>query len=104
MQWMNLPPDEQLDFKKIVDDYCNIVHVGKEKILFIGLAWVLPMEQKNFHNFLEVICVDTVSHTNKDKPPLLTNSGRDNYGKMFTILRAFLPSERAWVFDGYLQL
>ena len=98
MQWMNLPPDEKLDLEKFVNGHCNILHVGKEKALFIGLAWVLPMEQKKFHHFPEVICVDTVSHTNKDKRPLLTISGRDSYGKMFMILRDFLPNERAWVF------
>ena len=49
------------------------------------------MEQKVFHHFPEVICVDTASHTNKDKGPLLTISGRDTYGKMLNPLRAFLP-------------
>ena len=39
MQWMNLPPDEQLDFDEFVNCHCNILHVGKEKALFIGLAW-----------------------------------------------------------------
>ena len=40
IQWMNLPPDKHLDFKKIVNGHYNILHVGKEKSLFIGLAWV----------------------------------------------------------------
>ena len=80
MQWMNLPPDEKLDLEKFVNGHHYILHVGKEKTLFIGLAWVFPMEQKYKH-FPEVICVDTVSHTNKDKRTLLTISGRDSYGK-----------------------
>ena len=46
MQWMNLLPDQQLDLEKFVNDYCYILHMGKEKALFVGLAWVLPMEQK----------------------------------------------------------
>ena len=92
---MNLPPDEKVDLEKFVDGHRNILQVEKEKALFIGLAWVLPIEQKFFHHFPEVICVDTVSHTNKDKRPLLTISGRDSYRKMFIILRAFLPNERA---------
>ena len=100
-QWMNLPPDEKVDLEKFVDGHRNILQVEKEKALFIGLAWVLPIEQKFFHHFPEVICVDTVSHTNKDKRPLLTISGRDSYGKMFIILRAFLPNERAWVFMDF---
>ena len=46
MQWINLPPDEQLDLKKFVDGHSNILYVGKEKALFISLEWVLLMEQK----------------------------------------------------------
>ena len=57
-----------------------VVCVGKQKTLVIGLAWILPMEQFFFHNF-PVICVNTVSHTDKDKHSLLTISGRDSYGK-----------------------
>ena len=59
MQWMNIPPDEHLDLEKIVNGHHNVLHVGKEKVFFIGLTWVLPMEQKIFHHFLEVIFVDT---------------------------------------------
>ena len=50
MQWMNLPPDEQLDLENFVNGHCNILYVGKVKALFIGLAWVLLMEQKKFHH------------------------------------------------------
>ena len=41
---MNLPPEEQLDSEKFVNSYRTILHVGKEKAFFIGLACVLPME------------------------------------------------------------
>ena len=53
---------------------------------------------KLFGHFLEVICVDTVSDKNKGKRPLLTINGKDSFGKMYIILRAFLPNEKAWVF------
>ena len=39
------------------------------------------MEQKIFHHFPEIICVDTVSHTNKNKLPRLIISGRDSHEK-----------------------
>ena len=42
-----------------------IYYMLEEKAEFI--AWVLPMEQKIFLHFPEVVCVDTVSHMNKDK-------------------------------------
>ena len=62
------------------------------------------MEQTILHHFPEVICIKTVSYSNKDKRPLLTISGRDSYGKMFIILRAFLPNERAWVFQWIFSI
>ena len=105
MQWMGLPPVEHLDLEKFVDGHCTILHMGKEKVLFIVLfAWILPMEQKMFHHFPEVIYVDTVSHTNKDKRPLLIISGRDSYEKIFIFLRAFLLNKRAWVFQWMLTI
>ena len=42
--------------------------------------------------------MDTVSHTNIYKSPLLAISRNDSFDKMFIILRAFLPNEWAWVF------
>ena len=80
-----------------MNGHCNLLHVGKEKALLIGVAWFLIMEQN--HHFPEVICVDTVSHTNKDKRPLLTISGRDSYGKI--ILRAFYQMKEPGFFYGY---
>ena len=41
------------------------------------------MEQKNNHDFPEVICIDTVIHTNKDKRPPLTTSGIDIYKNVY---------------------
>ena len=97
-QWINLPPKEDEDLQQFINAHRQVFGVKHHQALFIGLAWVIPIEQKFFEHFPEVICVDTVSDTNKDKRPLLTISGKDSFGKMFIILRAFLPNERAWVF------
>ena len=48
-----------------------------------------------FEHLPEVLCVDTISHINSDKHQILIISGRDSFGKMFIILRAFLSYERA---------
>ena len=103
-QRMDLPPEEKADVDHFIKTHWNAFSVQHNKSLFIGLAWVIPMEQKLFHHFPEVICVDTVNQTNKDKRPLLTISGRDTHGKMFIILRAFLPNERAWLFCWIFSL
>ena len=44
MKWMNLLPDEKLDLEIFVNGYCNLFHVGKQKALFVVLAWVLSGE------------------------------------------------------------
>ena len=62
------------------------------------------MEQELSHCFPEIIYVDTVIQTNKDKYPLLTISGQDIYGKIFVIFRAFLPKERTWIFCWILLI
>ena len=99
MHLMDLSPDKKLDLEKFVNDHSNILHVGKEKALFYWPCMGFTHGTNILHHFPEVICVDIVSHTNKDTRPPLTISGRDSYGKMFIILRAILPNERAWIFQ-----
>ena len=65
---------------------------------FLDLVWITLIEQDFFDDFPEVTCEYTVSHTNSDKRPLLSISGKDSFGRSFIILRAFLPNERACVF------
>ena len=64
----------------------------------MGIAWVIPSERQLFNLFSEVITVDTTASTNNELRPLLIISAKDSSGKMFTVLRAFLPNEQAWVF------
>ena len=59
----------------------------------MGFAWVLPCERLLFEMFPEVLTVDCTSDTNNESRPLLTMNGKDSNGKMFTVLRAFLPNE-----------
>ena len=57
---MYLPLEEKTDFNQFVNIHCNIFGMKYHKSLFIGLVWVIPMEQKLFHHFPDVIRVDTV--------------------------------------------
>jgi hypothetical protein len=70
----------------------------KETDLLLAFAWVLPSGRRHFDLFPFVFHVDAVASTNNKKRPLLTVCGRDNTGKMFTVLRAFLPNECAWMY------
>ena len=83
IQCINLPPGEKTDFDQFINTHQNIFGVQCHKSLVIGLAWILCIEQKQFHHLSEVICVDTVNQTNKDKCPLLTISVRYTHGKNF---------------------
>ena len=96
--WINLPPKDDEDSQQLINVHRQVFGVKHHKALFIGLAWVTPMEQNFFRYFPEVIYVNNASDTNKDKSPLLSFSRKDSFGKMFIILRTFLPNERAWVF------
>jgi hypothetical protein len=70
----------------------------------IGCAWLLPEEKRLFCLFPEVLHIDATACTNREDCPLLTITGRDSRGKAFTVLRVFLPNERAWVFRWLFQV
>ncbi len=69
----------------------------------IGCAWTTPPEKRLFKMFGEVLHIDCTADTNYEDRPFLTITGRDSNGKMFTVIRAFLPNERAWVFRWLFQ-
>jgi hypothetical protein len=71
--------------------------------VFLGVAWVLPGEKHLLQLFPYVIHIDCVEDTNNEKRSLFTATGRDSSGTMFTILRAFLPNQCAWVFRWLFQ-
>jgi hypothetical protein len=71
--------------------------------LLIALAFVNPKERRLFKLFPHVLKIDCTPGTNNEKRPLLTITGRDSLGKMFTVMRVFLPNERAWVFRWMFQ-
>jgi hypothetical protein len=105
-QVVTLDPKEAEMQKEVVafsEEHRNALKVSDDQDLMIGCAWLLPDEFRQFVLFPYVIHIDTTFDTNKEKRPLLTVSGRDSEGHMFTILRALLPNERGWVFRWIFQ-
>ena len=41
---MKSPPEEKIDFDQFINTHQNLFGIQHNKSLFIGLAWVLPME------------------------------------------------------------
>jgi hypothetical protein len=77
--------------------------LATDEDLFLAVAWVIPEEKRLFHLFTDVIHIDGTMKTNNEGRPLVTITGRDSRGNQFTILRAFLPNERAWSFRWLFQ-
>ena len=93
-----LEDDEKVDADEFTDFNRKAINCSEEQNLMIAVAWSLPEEKHNFKFCTEVIYVDCTADTNNEERPLLTISAKNAHGKMFMILRAFLPNERAWIF------
>lgn len=65
--------------------------------ILIAIAWVRNEEKCLFELFPEVLKADVTSQTNKEKRPLFLVVAKDSYGKTFTVLQCFLPSEQKWI-------
>lgn len=86
------------DAKNYIKTKWNILGLNDLQQLMVAFAYTTPLQQRMFEIHPEVICIDTTQETNNEDRPLLTISGMDNNGKMFPILKAFLPHERGWIF------
>lgn len=98
-----LPTCETEDMHSFAKAHRNALFVDDKQDLMIGCAWTTPPERRLFKMFSEVLHIDCTADTNHEDRPFLTVTGRDSTGKMFTIIRAFLPNERAWVFRWLFQ-
>jgi hypothetical protein len=86
------------DLKKFADEYHQDLGVNDTQKLLIGFGWVLPEELQKFRMHPEVLHFDAMKGTNKEKLTLLTICGRNTPGKMYTLMRVFLPNKKAWAF------
>jgi hypothetical protein len=68
-----------------------------QKIL-LGCAWCREDERRLFQMFPEVLMVDVTMATNNQRLPLFVSSSPGPSMKVFTPVRAFLPSQCRWVF------
>ena len=67
--------------------------------MMIGIAFATPFELRQFKLFHAVVNVDVTEDTNNEGRPLATVTSKDSHGKMFTVLRAFLPNQQEWSFQ-----
>jgi hypothetical protein len=93
-----LPSKENEDLQQFASEHRSGLAITDDQKLFIAAAWVSKQELRQFLLYPEVLHVDATADTNKEKYPLITITGRDTASTMFTVMRALVPNERAWVF------
>ena len=83
---------------EIADDHQIARNVQDNQEMMIGVAFTAPFELLNFFLFHAVVHVDVTEDTNKEGRPLATVTLKDSCGKIFTVMRAFLPCQQEWIF------
>ncbi len=81
------------DMLQIVNDHCHELKIADSKEMMVGIAYGMPYELEQFGLFHVSLHIDATADTNKEGRPLVTVTSKDSYGRMFFVLRAFLPCE-----------
>ena len=89
----------EIDMYDYIQKSRDATRISRDHLMLMAIAWVLPKERQLFQMFPETFLIDCTFHTNNEKRPLLTLTGKDRNSKTFTFLRAFLPNEQLWVFN-----
>ena len=66
--------------------------------MLICIVWVNPLDISLEKMYPEVLYIDFHCKTNNKRLSLLTATGKTDLNKIFTVLRAYLPNQRAWIF------
>jgi hypothetical protein len=88
--------DEERDMLQVVSDHHRLLPIADSQEMMEGIAYAMPYKVKQFKLFNVCLHIDATADSNKEGRPLVTVSSKDSYGKMFIVLRAFLPNEQSW--------
>ena len=80
------------------------LQMNPDQDLMLALAWVRPEELDMAYLYPEVLMVDVVCGVNREQLPLLTITGITRFNKVFTVLRAYLPNQRRWMFKWIFSI
>ena len=98
-----ISPEAEPTMYEQADHHRKLRRVTRNQQMMIGIAWVLPFEIRQFRLFHAVIHIDATAKTNKEERPLITVTSKDSRNRMFTVLRAFVPSEQSWAYHWLFQ-
>ncbi len=89
----------EMDADQIHED----LKVARCKKLLLIFMWVTDDELRLFMGHPEFVSWDITSQTNQEKCDLMAGSGKDGNGKLFSVARAFIPSQKWWVFEVFFR-
>jgi hypothetical protein len=88
---------EEEAMEKALDVIKNLL-LENSQAMVLAACWITLDDIGTFSLFPEIVSVDTIFSTNKEKRPLLIGSGKENNRRTFSAFRCFLPYEQRWVF------
>ena len=100
---VHIAADEEQQMVGVVSDHRRLLKIDDSKEMMVGIAYAMPFEIKQFELFHVCMHIDATADSNKEGRPLVTVSSKDSYGKMFIVLRAFLPNEQSWAYKWLFQ-
>ena len=95
--------DEEQDMLRVVSDHRRLLPISDSQEMMVGIAYAMPYEVRQFELFNVCLHIDATADSNKEGRPLVTVSSKDLYGKMFIVLRAFLPNEQSWSYKWFFH-
>ncbi len=95
--------DEEQDMLRVVSVHGWLLPISDSQEMMVGIAYAMPYEVRQFRLFNVCLHIDATADSNKEGWPLVTVSSKDSYGKMFIVLRAFLPNEQSWSYKWFFQ-
>jgi hypothetical protein len=87
----------------VVSDHRRLLPIADSQEMMVGITYAMPYEVRQFHLCNVCLHIDATADSNKEGCPLVTVSSKDSYGKMFIVLRAFLPNEQSWSYKWFFQ-
>ena len=97
------PEPERSSMRAFISAQRRAREIPNEQDLFVAVMWVTKGERELFRKFPNLVKIDTTFGTNDRSMPLLSITGLTSTGQTFTIVRAYIPNEQAWVFRWILS-
>jgi hypothetical protein len=89
---------------RIVENHRRGLQIDDSKEMMVGIAYAMPFELEQFGLFHVSMHIDATTDSNKECRPLVTVTSKDSYGRMFIVLREFLPCEQSWAYKWLFQM